>query len=270
MKKLLCALLSVVTLATTATAETIGLLSRLNISEAQFQERIPKEIEAEMCLFAPGFENISFRFYDSMIAMVMALDAGKIDSLDLPQCVGRYLLLSNPKNVLRGVRHMSIWMATSLGFRSEDSALRDRVDEALAEMEESGKLALLVQRYITGPEAGKLEPVVFERYDGAETIRVAVTGDLPPLDYVAPDGTPAGFNVAVLAELARRLNVNISIENIDSAARAASLASKRVDCVFWFEAPYDSSLPRFDLPEGIILSVPYYSWDTVYYIGKKK
>ena len=38
--------------------------------------------------------------------------------------------------------------------------------------------------------------------NGEETYVVGVTGDLPPLDYVAADGTPAGFNVALMDAIA--------------------------------------------------------------------
>ena len=107
MKKLLCALLLVVLLATAATAERIGTLSRLNGSEAQFKKIVTRIIEAGPALLAPGFEDISVRFYDSMISMQIALEAGEIDSLELPECVGKYLLMSNPQYTLRGVVHLT-------------------------------------------------------------------------------------------------------------------------------------------------------------------
>jgi ABC-type amino acid transport substrate-binding protein len=53
------------------------------------------------------------------------------------------------------------------------------------------------------------------------------------MDYVAADGTPAGFNTAVLAEIGNRLGKNIEIVVVDSLGRAAALASGAVDAVFW-------------------------------------
>ena len=70
-------------------------------------------------------------------------------------------------------------------------------------------------------------------FEGADTIKVAVTGSLPPMDYVGPDGAPAGFSTAVLAEIANRLGKNIEIVVVDSVGRAAALASGVVDAVFW-------------------------------------
>ena len=58
---------------------------------------------------------------------------------------------------------------------------------------------------------GAPESIPFETFEGAETIRVAVTGDLPPIDYVAADGKAAGFNTALLAEIAKRLKDSITL-----------------------------------------------------------
>ena len=110
--------------------------------------------------------------------------------------------------------------------------------------------------------------VAFEKFEGAETIKVAVTGDLPPIDYVAADGTPAGFNTAILAEIGKRLKVNIELMNVESGARAAALSSKRADVVFWFQVRAGEGVQP-DVPEGVILSESYYDWTKYLHIRKK-
>lgn len=64
-----------------------------------------------------------------------------------------------------------------------------------------------------------MQPVIA----GAKTVRVVVTGDLPPLDYVSMDGQPAGYNVALLSELSKVMNVNFELVTADAASRAAML-----------------------------------------------
>ena len=97
-----------------------------------------------------------------------------------------------------------------------------------------------IEDLISGAEIAPIElPVI----DGAETVRVAVTGALPPMDYVAADGTPAGFNTAVLAEISRRINRNIEMVFVDSmSGRSAALASGTVDAVFWTRTNRRSNL----------------------------
>ena len=107
--------------------------------------------------------------------------------------------------------------------------------------------------------------------EGAETIKVAVTGDLPPFDLVLADGTPAGYSTAVLSEISRRIGKNIEIIDVDSVARASILTSKGADVVFWVSVPKDSTLlpNNIDQPDGIAVSEPYYH-DLITHVGLKK
>jgi polar amino acid transport system substrate-binding protein len=79
------------------------------------------------------------------------------------------------------------------------------------------------------------DPVAKElpHFDGARTIKIGVTGDLPPMDFVAADGKAAGFNIALLTEIANRAKVNFEIVQIETGARAMALSSGKVDVVFW-------------------------------------
>ena len=185
-----------------------------------------------------------FRYYDTLNAMLMALEAGEISSAEVPRCTADYLLAQNDKLMARGTFDLSnaddftkrVAYRAGVGFTfmtTEDrAALRDEIDEALTEMKDDGTLDALIQTYITDAVNGEPEPVAFTQTDG-ETVKVAVTGALPPMDYVAADGTPAGFNTAILAELGVRLNKNFELVVVDSVGRATALASGNVDLVFW-------------------------------------
>ena len=137
-------------------------------------------------------------------------------------------------------------------------------------MQSDGTLDRLTKEYITDISVEKDPPAVeLPHFDSADTIKVAVTGDLPPLDYVGADGTPAGFNTAVLAEIGNRMLKNIEIVNIDSGARAAALTSKQVDVIFWAIVPVSEIIPAdSDKPKGVILTEPYFKDKIVHMIFK--
>ena len=80
----------------------------------------------------------------------------------------------------------------------------------------------LKQRYVEDV-IGDDDPyaVVPEIFPDAVTIRVAVTGDRPPMDYVSVGGDPIGFNTALIAEIAKKLGVNVEFVNVACAARAS-------------------------------------------------
>lgn len=115
-----------------------------------------------------------------------------------------------------------------------NESLRDDFSTVITEMKEDGTMDRLVEEQIEAAvNGGEIKPIALPEIAGAETIKVAVTGALPPMDYVAADGNPAGFNTAVLAEIGRRLNKNIEIVVVDSVGRATALSSGAVDAVFW-------------------------------------
>ena len=187
-------------------------------------------------------------YYDTLDALLMALNAGDIDSIEIFQSVARYLCANNDnlrmsvsydtdkplnafaKLVQKGVTGNDF----SFLMMEGSAALRDEFDAAIADMKADGTLERLVREQIDALiDGGEISPVELPRFDDAETIRVAVTGSLPPMDYVAADGTPAGFNTAVLAEIGQRTGKNIELVVVDSLGRAAALASGTVDAVFW-------------------------------------
>ena len=118
-------------------------------------------------------------------------------------------------------------------LKEENVALRDELDAQITAMKEDGTLQKLIDEHIIKvSEGGDPEAVTFEKFEG-DPIKVAVTGSLPPMDYVAADGSFAGFNTAVLAEIGKRLQKNIELVQVDSIGRALALSEGTVDVVFW-------------------------------------
>ena len=207
-------------------------------------------------------------FYDSLMSMQMALNAGEIDEMALPEAVAEYVMNVNDTYKINAIIRTPT-VSLALVFRSgDDTILRNRFNEVLLSMKADGTLAILIAKYIDEPCLDEPEPVKFAKYDNIDTTtKIAVTGDIPLIDYIAHDGTPVGFNTAVLAELAKCMKVNVTLINIESGAHAAALASKRADVVFWFE--YHDDGIKIDVPEGIMLSEQYYSWNGYIDIAKK-
>lgn len=271
MKKFVCAFLLIALFAGSACADiNVGLLSQLNMTQAEFQTYMDAALSSGLwTLFSAGDrEPAIFVFYDSLVAMQMGLNKGEVNEIDLPEAVGEYMINTNPDYTIAAIAITKL-VYFAFGFRKEDGdALRVKFNEALQAMKADGTLVGLQTKYVANPGANAPEAVTFEKFDGAETIKVAVTGDLPPIDYVAADGTPAGFNTAILAEIGKRLKVNIELMNVESGARAAALSSKHADVVFWFQVRAGEGVQP-DVPEGVILSESYYEWTKYLHIRKK-
>ncbi len=267
MKKILCAFMMVIVLAVPSwclekLTIKLGLLEKLNSTEEKFSQEWQKS-------FAPHNEIFEayVKFYPSLTAMQMALNAGEINHMVLPEPSAEYIMNQTseyePVLVLR-----SHGMGLAFGFREDDRDLRDKFSEAVTAMRNNLTLSAIEGMYIFSPGKNDPKPVEFAEFPGAKTIRAAVTGDLPPIDFIAPDGTPAGYNTAVLAEIGRMLGVNVKLVNVEAGARSAALASGRADVVFWYEVEKGAEV-QSDIPEGVIVSEPYYEWERFIHLRKK-
>ena len=198
-------------------------------------------------------------FFDNFNSMQMALSSGNINVIQTYGNVAKYMAAKNSELKISESQTVHLVDNFCCAMREDDVALKDLFNSAITSMKSDGTLDALVKKYITEFEDTPV-PVDIAKIDGAETIEVGITGDLPMLDYVLPDGKPAGFNTAVLSEISKRIGKNIELVEIESAARAAALTSGQVDVVFWVVVPADeSNRPKdFDVPAGVAVTDPYY------------
>lgn len=240
----------------------IGMLKYMNVGEQQYSAILQKIAETLSFKVTPH----KVIFFDNLNSMQMAFNSGQIDEISTYDCVADYIV-ARKANISVLKNHTSKFDDDfCLAMREGDKDLYNQVNGVLKQMKSDGTLAGFKKKYIDDLPPGE-EPaaVEFEKFEDADTIKVAITGDLPPLDLVLADGTPTGFNTAVLAEIGKRLQKNIEVVQIDSAARAAALESNRVDISFWAVVPINNIFPAdIDKPEGIVLSTSYYTGEIVH------
>ena len=233
----------------------IGRLSKLNITEDELNEVLKDIMVDSICN--------RYVFYDTMNDMIMALNRGDIVALETDQNTVRYIASRNDNIVDRPPYMNPNMLIFCMLLRGEDTELRDQISACIAEMNEDGSIEALKQTYIEGVIAGEdpgaIEPQVFQ---DAKTIRVAVTGDRPPMDYVSAGGEPMGFNTALIAEVAKRLELNVEMVNVSCAARGIALATGVCDIVFWMEVGDFENWEGADFedqPENTVVTEPYMS-----------
>ena len=267
MKKLvLCilALMTALSLCLSACSETagevtkygnIGRLSKLNITEDELNEVLREIMVNSICN--------RYVFYDRMSDMVMGLSRGDIVVLETDQNTVRYIVSRNDNIVDRPPYLNPNNLFFAMLLREEDKELRDQISACIAGMEGDGTMEQLRQRYIEDVINGDdPEAVVPETFPGAGTIRVAVTGDRPPMDYVSAGDEPIGFNTALIAEVAKRLGVNIQFVNTTCESRGMALATGVCDIVFWMEiGDFENweGAGLEDQPENTVVTEPYMS-----------
>ena len=231
----------------------IGRLSKLNITEDELNEVLKDIMVDSICN--------KYVFYDTMTDMLMALNRGDIVVLETDQNTVEYIASRNDGIVSRPPYLNPNNLMFSILLRGEDVELRDQISDCIIEMKEDGTMEELRQRYIEDViEGDDPDAVVPEVFPDARTFKVAVTGDRPPMDYVSTGGEPLGFNTALIAEIAKKLGVNIEFVNTACGARGLALAPGVCDIVFWMEIGDFENWEGADLedqPENTIVTEPY-------------
>ena len=239
----------------------LGLLSKMGITEEKFNTDLAES--SELKIFS------AFKFFDTLNSMLVAFRSGRIAAFSVDSYTASYLLSRTDQYALFRPSGVPVYnLNFSMLLREEDSELCGRISSAIRDMKADGTLATLKAKYIDECIAGTdPEAVKPEHFDGAQTLRVALTGDLPPMDYVSASGEPIGFNTALVSEIARRLKMNTEFLHIDSGARAVALASKTCDAVFWSvsgDFNNHEGADVEDIPEHTIITESYLGCREVY------
>ena len=169
--------------------------------------------------------------YSNLSAALMDLESGKIIKLSVTESVANYVAAHNDKFTVsvnkENLKNFSMMTSES------NTEVYDILNNAIKAMKEDGTLDSLMESELMAYINSDPEPKDLPHFDGARTIKIGVTGDLPPMDFVSSDGKAAGFNIALLTEIANRAQVNFELVQIETGARAMALSSGKVDAVFW-------------------------------------
>ena len=169
--------------------------------------------------------------YSNLSAALMDLESGKIIELSVTESVANYIAAHNEKIVVSKKNDaMTNFSMMTLDTNKE---VYDILNNAIKEMKADGTLDTLIENELKAYINSDPEAKDLPKFDGARTIKIGVTGDLPPMDFVAANGKAAGFNIALLTEIANRAQVNFELVQIETGARAIALSSNKVDAVFW-------------------------------------
>jgi polar amino acid transport system substrate-binding protein len=170
--------------------------------------------------------------YNNLSSALMDLESGKIDILSLTECMANYVVAHNDKIAVNKIISSTL-KSFSMMTTDSNTEVYDILNNAIKEMKADGTLDSLIENELKAYINSDPETKELPHFDGAKTIKIGVTGDLPPMDYVAANGKAAGFNIALLTEIANRAQVNFELVQIETGARALALSSGKVDAVFW-------------------------------------
>lgn len=214
-----------------------------------------------------GTIDYEFMEYKTLASLVSAVTIGDIKGFSINESTAQYLLGKYSElsynTAGTGTRTEDFSMVTL----TENKEVYDLLNENIKQLKADGTMQALIDNSLTAyiqkdPEPTQAQP----HYEGAKTIKIGLTGDLPPMDFVTPDGDFAGFNVELLSEIARREQVNFEYVKIDSGDRQKYLLKGAVDAVFWSRTIncLEHNVSWSEIVDGMSLTENYFSDATVY------
>ncbi len=215
----------------------------------------------------------NFVFCNTMVDGLAMLKSGRADFMMTSDMTADYIIQRNP-----GMKYIVFGSDNSLVMilRKDADKLKGEFDAAIGKLKASGKLAEVYKKWITDLPAGK-EPAVtaIEKTNYPETVYVGVTGDIPPFDYITADGKPAGYNVALLAEIAKLIGKNIELVTVAPQAKQVALQSKKIDVFFWQRMPSKKGMAmiskdpdEIEFHKKFLFTEPYVNVKTVLLMNK--
>ena len=193
--------------------------------------------------------------FDSFMSMQMALNSGRIKVMYCPVIVAEYAKSLNPEYA-----YSSGWGIVDgfmMGVLPERAELRDSLNTAIKALREDGTLEALQEQYL----AGNFDFTPAEPVEGRETLRVVVTGDYAPIDYISVDGMPCGYNAALMQAIGDQLGYNIEFISVDASQRFMTLTTGKADVIFLVQVQdspsEDNSIHSPSGDQSILITDPY-------------
>jgi ABC-type amino acid transport substrate-binding protein len=221
-----------------------GALNPYNVSDQTIETIYPKMYD-----FRPS----KIEMFPSMNEAIAAVVSGRIDfTFALLAPSAEYFVRVNPKLKVVAL-DSSVHATWQMAVRASDTVLLAQLNQALSALKTNGTMDSLAARYL------KSDSIVASPQNaplaGAPTVTIGVSGNWPPFDYVAPDGTPVGYNVALTSAIAKLAGFNVKFQPIAIDAVTAALASERIDAIFLIS----KGPPAYTdfLPKSLAFTQPY-------------
>lgn len=202
---------------------------------------------------APGLYEVML--FPTMNETLMALKSGRVEGAQAIEDYANFLMKTDDSLQYErmDVPQSPLGMLT----RAADAELTTAINDAILAMKESGTLEALHQQYVTDASPDNIpQAPAPQTFAGAREVIVGVSGDFPPHDYISAAGDPAGFNVALMQEIAALAGFNVKYETVAFGSKFAALESGRID-LFFLHAGHTSF-------EGIVQTEAY---DEGVYVG---
>lgn len=187
-------------------------------------------------------------YYMTTPDLVSALKSGGLDAIigDIP-CLVAWSAREPSFRMLRGALQEDVY---ALAVRKDAADLQDAVNAVLREFRGDGTLERLHNKWMTGPDEGKVLPELPPA--GERVLRYAVTDLGEPFSYQDAEGRLIGYDIELAMLIAQKLGVTLDLKEMLFAHLIQSVVAGNADIA-------GSALTVTpERQEEVLFTLPYY------------
>lgn len=167
--------------------------------------------------------------YEKYVDAIASLRQGKIRAVVMDEMPAKRFL-----NEVEGLAIMDEALSEenyAIGFRKGNTELVEAVDKALAEIKADGTLAKIFERYLTG-DYTEIKPEDIDFNKGAKNgkLFVGTEAGFAPYELKVGNGY-IGIDVEMCAAIAKKLDRELVIENMNFDALPMAVSTNKVDMI---------------------------------------
>ncbi len=214
-----------------------------------------KSPDDSMTIFLNSYFGTDFgryRSFDRFDEAFSALTNRKVSAMWVTDITAEYLKQKEPVAVLRPKEQPGQGkdrFSFAFAFRPDSTELLEQANDLIRSSRDSGQLAAMATEWMSG---NGVSSKVAE--SDREPLYIGITGTVPPLETVSPDGTVSGMAVELAKQLAERTNRRPVFLVLNNETAFARLMAGRVDMIACYGTSenHSSEFPEYRMSEGYI------------------
>lgn len=195
------------------------------------------------------FPEAEFKYFNSVMDACMAVKGNKADATAYDEPILRNIAAKNPG--LKVLPEMITTDQYGYAVRKDDKELKEEIDDVLSEMRSNGEYEEMMKRWL--PEKGEPKPMpdIETGSDGVLVFGTSATTE--PFSFVRSSDKIVGLDVEIAKRVAKKLNKELKIVNMDFGAMIPALDGGKVDMIGALITITDERAKK------VLFSDPYYT-----------
>ncbi len=194
------------------------------------------------------FPDAQFKYFNTVLDACLAVKGNKADAAAYDEPILRNIAAKNPG--LKVLPEMITTDTYGYAVRKDDQELKRAIDEVLMEMRSNGDYDKMMKRWL--PEKGEPKPMPDIRSGSGDALVFGTSATTEPFSFVRSQEI-VGMDIEMAARVARKLNKELKVVNMDFGAMIPALDAGKVDMIGALITITD------ERAEKVLFSEPYYT-----------